>query len=79
MWVRGGRELEYPCKRDLDGVYYLVERNGLSDRVCFSDLTQAEKAHVLDDLDSEARKRLCLILSDCLRGLGDMLDIVNED
>lgn len=70
--------MEYPRKRELDGVYYIVERNGLQDRVCFSDLTLKERGRVLDDLDSEARKRLCLILSDCLRGLGNMLNICRE-
>ena len=70
--------MEYPRKRELDGVYYLVERNGLQDSACFSDLTLMERDRVLDDLDSEARKRLCLILSDCLHGLGDMLNVWRE-
>lgn len=75
---RGGQKMEYPRKRELDGVYYLVERNGALDRICFSDLTHAEQERVLDDLDAEARKRLCLILSHFLRDIGDMIDIVKE-
>ena len=76
--IGGGLEMEYPSKRELDGVYYLIERNGVLDRICFSDLTHAEQERIIDDLDAEARKRLCLILSHCLRDMGDMLDVVKE-
>ena len=42
---------------------------------CFSDLTKAEQKEIIDTYDLEQVKRLCFILSDTLRNIGDQLDI----
>jgi len=69
----------YPVKRELDGVYYRVMRGDKPYDLCFSDLTSAERAAFLERLDEAGLKRMCSILADRLRALGDQFDIRLED
>lgn len=66
----------YPMKRDLDGVYFRVKRDGRWGNVCFSDMTPEEREEVLGDRRPEWWKSLAGIMGDCLRKMGDQLDIV---
>ena len=68
----------YPIKRDLDGVYFRINRNGKWENVCFSDLNAAEREEVTKDRPAEWLKQLAYIMADVLRGIGDFFDIVNE-
>lgn len=62
-------------KRNLDGVYFRIERDGKYDNICFSDLTQEERDTVCEGRSAEWLKSLANIMADRLRELGDTLDI----
>lgn len=65
-------------KRNLDGVYFRVERDGKWDNVCFSDMTKEERNRVMENRDSEWLKSMCQILADTIADIGEQLDIVRE-
>ena len=65
-------------KRNLDGVYFRVQRDGKWDNVCFSDLTDEEKIEVMKDRNTEWFKSMCIILANTIRKIGDEFDIVCE-
>ena len=67
-----------PVERELDGVYFRVERNGSFKNICFSDLTADEQRAVISKYDTDALQRLSIHLADCLRRIGDTLDIYAE-
>ena len=71
-------EKKYPEKRDLDGVYYRIMRNDKPQNVCFSDLTADERDEIIQKYDIPSLQRLCLHLADCLRRIGDELDLYAE-
>lgn len=62
--------------RELDGCYFRIQRNGKWQNICFSDLTEAERDSVMKDRDERWLKSLCGHLADCLREIGDELDII---
>ena len=62
--------------RDLDGVYFRINRNGKWQNICFSDLTEEEMVRVLEDKDKQWLKNMCKVLANALRSIGDQLDIV---
>lgn len=62
--------------RDLDGVYFRVERDGKWKPLCFSDLTEQEMFEQIKDRDKHWLIGLCLILGKRLREIGDELDLV---
>lgn len=70
--------LDCPVERELDGVYFRVERNGSFKNICFSDLTADEQRTVISKYDTAALQRLSIHLADCLRRIGDTLDIYAE-
>ncbi len=65
----------YPVHRNLDGVYYRVKRNGYFEDLCFTDLTLTEQNDLLATLDTEGLKRMCHLMADALRTVGDELNI----
>lgn len=69
----------YPVPRNLDGVYVRVERYGKSVNRCFSDLTTEEQEHFMSKFDTEGLKRLCLLMTERLRDIGDQLDLYVKD
>jgi len=71
--------MEYPVKRNLDGVYYRAERNGRWTSLCFTDLTQEEQEKFIDSLDESGKKRMCFILANALRSIGDGLNLYLGD
>ena len=66
---------KYPRVRNLDGVYFRVERDGKFENVCFSDLTSEEREKILADKPTEWLKQMCRLLADSLRKIGDFTDI----
>lgn len=64
--------------RNLDGAFFRVKRDGKWKNACFSDMSTEERLEVLKDKDIEFVKRLCLIMADELRRLGDELDVIRE-
>ena len=70
-------ELEqWPVRRDLDGVYFRVQRDGKWESLCFTDLTAAEQDDVSKDMPVEWWRRLAWHLAGTLRRVGDDLDLV---
>lgn len=62
--------------RNLDGIYFRVQRNGKWDNVCFSDLTEKQMDSVMKGKSEEWLKSLCKILGETIRNMGDYFDIV---
>ena len=62
-------------KRNLDGVYFRIQRDGKYDNICYSDLTQKERDIVCEGRSAKWLKSLADIMADRLRELGDTLDI----
>ena len=66
---------DYPDRRDLDGVYFRVERDGRFLSLCFTDMTEEEREKVIDGRPAEWLASLALIMANALRRVGDELDI----
>ena len=64
--------------RNLDGAFFRVKRNGKWKNICFSDMSTEERLEVLKDKDIEFVKRLCLIMADELKQIGDEFDIIRK-
>ena len=65
-------------ERNLDSIYFRVERDGKYRSVCFSDLTEEEQEKVLKNLDNAALRRMCMILSETIKEIGEACDIIRE-
>ena len=65
--------------RNLDGVFFRVERDGKFQNICFSDLTQEEIESLTSDRDKDWWKTLALHLKDCLNEIGEQFDIEMVD
>ena len=70
--------MEYPRERELDGIYFRVEREGRWCNICFTDLTPEERDAVTKDRSNEWMKNLAYRLADITREIGDYFDIVKE-
>lgn len=68
--------MNYDKKRNLDGVYFRVERNGKWENICFSDLTKEERNNVMLGKSEVWLRSLCDILADTIKDIGDMFDLV---
>ena len=65
--------------RELDCVYFRVERDGKFESVSFSDLTEGQMRDVLSGRSKEWLLEMCVILGKRIREIGDQLDIVRGD
>ncbi len=65
-------------KRNLDGMWFRIKRDGKYQNICFSDMTTEERLEVLKDKDVEFMRRMCLILAEKMREIGDKFDIIME-
>lgn len=65
-------------RRDLDGAYFRVERNGRWESLCFTDLTREEQEKVLEVRTAEWLRGMVLYLASSLRQIGDVFDICCE-
>ena len=68
----------YPVKRDLDNIYFRVQRGNQSEAVCFTDLTEKEKDEILKDKNEQWLKSMVKELADDLRNVGDQLNLKTE-
>lgn len=62
-------------KRNLDGCYFRVQRDGKWESICFSDLTEEERNVVLDGRSEEWLKSLCCHLADSIKAFGNWFDV----
>lgn len=56
-------------QRDLDGVYFRVERNGKYQNVCFTDLTTDEANNCIAKWDEYMQSKMVVILENLLNEL----------
>ena len=64
--------------RNLDGVYFRVERDNKWQNICFSDLTTDEMDEILNTRTDAWLRSMCKILGETIRNIGDQLDIVRS-
>lgn len=62
--------------RDIDGVYFRIERDGEFQNLCFSDLTTEERRKVMEGRSNEWLKSLCEYLGSLIREIGDKFGLV---
>ncbi len=68
----------FPMKRNLDCVYVRVKRpDGFKD-LCFTDLTLEEQDDFLKTFEKDQLIRMCHLLANQLRIMGDQLDLYGE-
>lgn len=63
-------------KRDLDGYYFRINRDGKVDNLCWSDMTEEERFRAIERFDKAALRRFCIGLGTVIRQIGDELDLV---
>lgn len=61
-------------KRNLDGAFFRVKRDGKWQSICFSDLTDEEMDKVLNGQTTVWLKSLCKHLAETIRRIGDKFD-----
>lgn len=64
--------------RNLDGIYFRINRGGIWQDVCFSDLTEEEMDNVMKNRPEEWLRNICKILGKTIKNIGEQLDIVME-
>ena len=64
--------------RNLDGVFFEIEREGKRNRICFSDLVEEEKDMVLKNASKEWLSDMCKYLAKVIIDIGNQLDIRGE-
>ena len=64
--------------RNLDGVYFRINRDNSWQNICFSDLTEEEMDYVMKDRPEEWLRNMCKILGKTIKDIGEQLDIVME-
>ena len=66
-------------KRNLDGIYMRVKRDGKYQPICLSDMTKEELEEALNPERGEWLKGAVIHLSQCLHEIGDQFGIVNVE
>lgn len=61
--------------RELDGVYFRIQRKDKWESVCFSDLSEEQMNHVLMNRSRQWLIKLCILLGKTIRQIGDEFDI----
>ena len=64
--------------RNLDGVYFRINRDNEWQNICFSDLSDDEMEEVMQNRTDTWLKSMCKILGKTIRDIGDQLDLVME-
>lgn len=70
--------MSYPVKRNLDGVYFRVERDGRWEDLCFTDLTEDEQEGIMYGKSDMWLREMVVVMADSLREVGDRLDLVRR-
>lgn len=68
-------ESKWPEIRELDGVYFRVNRDGKWCNICFTDLTKEEQKKVVEGREPGWLVSLCFRLAEVVREIGDACDI----
>lgn len=75
LMVNAGR-IQMRVKRDLDGIYLRVKRNGKYQNLCLSDMTEEELEENLNAERGEWLKGAVIHLASTLHEIGDLFDII---
>lgn len=62
-------------KRNLDGIYMRVVRDGKYQNVCLSDMTEGERMTLLEGKSTQWLLGAVNHLAECLRKVGDLCDV----
>ena len=65
----------YPIRRDLDGCFFRVQRDGKWYSLCWTDLTKEERESFTKDKDIYWLGRMLEYITEEYRKTGDQLDI----
>ena len=65
--------------RNLDDIYFRIERNGKFENVCFSDMTEFEQREVLKDRPIRFVTEVALEMAKRLHEIGEELDLEYRD
>lgn len=65
--------------RNLDDIYFRIERNGKYENVCFSDMTESEQREVLKDKPIRFVIEVALEMAKRLHEIGEELDLEYRD
>lgn len=65
--------------RNLDGIYFRIQRDNKWQSVCFSDLTEDEMKEVMKNKSNKWLQSLAIGLGKTLRNIGDQLDLSMEE
>jgi hypothetical protein len=65
--------------RNLDDIYFRIERNGKFENVCFSDMTEAEQREVLKDKPIRFVTEVALEMAKRLHEIGEELGLECKD
>ena len=68
---------KYPLNRELDGVYFRINRNDKCENICFSDLTEDEMKEILNNKSKHWMLSLCVILLNCIYEIENTFHEVN--
>lgn len=71
--------MSYPIKRELDGMYFRVNRDGKWQNVCFTDMTREEQEAAVKDRETQWLNSMIFNLADVVRNIGDALDIATYE
>ena len=61
--------------RELDGIFFRIERDGEWESVCFSDMTDGQMQGVLECRDKNWLIGMCVLLGRKIREICDSFDI----
>ena len=61
--------------RNLDGIFFRVNRDNKWQNICFSDLTEDEQSFVMEDKNEMWLRSMCRSLAKVIRDIGDQFDI----
>lgn len=64
--------------RNLDGCFFRIQREGVWQNICFSDLSAEERIEMMKDKDAEWLKSLCQHLADRLAVIGEQFNLEGE-
>lgn len=71
--------MTYPIRRDLDGCFFRVQRDGKWYSLCWTDLTKEERESFTKDKDIYWFGRMLEYITEEYRKTGDQLDIYGRD
>ncbi len=70
--------MEYPQKRNLDGMFFRTKRGKKWENICFTDLTKEEQERVLEEKNVEWCRIMAMELARVIREMGDSLNLEAE-